>query len=146
MTTSGRVEPSAAVSTTVVLRTAAGDPVAHRVHIAAGFWGRFRGLMGHPGLAPDEGLYLATNSIHMLFMRFPIDALFLDKPDATGRHTVVAIRTRLRPWTGVVWYVRGAAGVVELPAGTIGRAGLEVGAEVILKPGRAGGSPFEGRG
>ena len=52
-------------------------PVTRRVSIARSFWGRFRGLMGRASLADDEGVYLASNSIHMLFMRFPIDALFL---------------------------------------------------------------------
>ncbi|MBX3028710.1 MAG: DUF192 domain-containing protein [Chloroflexi bacterium] len=124
------------------LRTAVGAPIADRVRSAAGFWGRFRGLMGHPGLAPDEGLVLATNSIHMLFMRFPIDALFLGAPDATGHQRVVAIRQDLRPWTGVVWYVRGAAAVVELPAGTCARAGVAVGDSVHLDP--AGAPTTEG--
>lgn len=116
------------------LRTAAGATVTARVRLANGFWGRFRGLMGHPGLAADEGLYLATNSIHMLFMRFPIDALFLGAPDADGHRRVVAIRQSLRPWTGIVWYVRGAAAVVELPAGTIAGTDLRVGSHVTLHP------------
>jgi uncharacterized membrane protein (UPF0127 family) len=109
-----------------------GQPVAARVTMARSFWGRFRGLMGRAALADDEGLYLATNSIHMLFMRFPIDALFVGRPDAAGDRHVVAIRAGLRPWSGLVMPVRGAQGVIELPDGAIARAGLAVGDVVRL--------------
>lgn len=107
-------------------------PIVGRVMMATSFWGRFRGLMGRASLADDEGLYLPVNSIHMLFMRFPIDALFLDAPDAHGIRRVVGVRACLRPWTGLVMPVRGAAGVLELPAGTIERGGLAVGDAVRL--------------
>ena len=53
------------------------------------------------------------NGIHMLFMRFPIDALFLDRRDRVKR-----VYERVAPWIGVVWIVIGARKVVELPAGT----------------------------
>ena len=43
------------------------------------------GLMGRPSLAAGAGLWLpASNGIHMMFMRFPIDAVFVSKPDASG--------------------------------------------------------------
>ena len=117
-----------------LLRAGAADetPISARVSMARSFWGRFRGLMGRASLADDEGLYLATNSIHMLFMRFPIDALFVSAPDAHGVRQVVGARPGLRPWTGLVLPVKGAAGVVELPAGTVERAGLSVGDGVRL--------------
>ena len=107
-------------------------PVARRVTVARSFWGRFRGLMGRASLAEDVGLYLASNSIHMLFMRFPIDALFLSAPDTDGVRRVVGVRPTLRPWSGLVMPVKGAQGVVELPAGAIERAGLSVGDAVRL--------------
>ena len=107
-------------------------PVTRRVTLARSFWGRFRGLMGRASLADDEGVYLASNSIHMLFMRFPIDALFLSAPDTDGVRRVVGVRPTLRPWSGLVMPVKGAQGVVELPAGAIERAGLSVGDAVRL--------------
>jgi len=109
-----------------------GPPISARVTVARSFWGRFRGLMGRASLAADEGLYLPVNSIHMLFMRFPIDALFLGAADGSGVQHVVAVRPGLRPWTGLVLPVTGAAGVVELPAGALERAGLSVGHAVRL--------------
>ncbi len=111
-----------------------GVAVASPVRMATSFWGRVRGLMGRSSLAAGEGLYLSTASIHMLFMRFPIDALFMAETDAEGLSTVVAVRHRLPPWRGLVLPVRGAAGVVELPAGTLEAAGLERGDRVRWDP------------
>jgi uncharacterized membrane protein (UPF0127 family) len=104
--------------------------LARRVASADSFWGRFMGLMGRASLPDDEGLYIPGNSIHMFFMRFPIDAVFVGQPDASGARPVVACRPGLRPWTGLVMPVRDAAGVVELPVGTIARAGIQAGAEL----------------
>ncbi|HEX5466883.1 MAG TPA: DUF192 domain-containing protein [Candidatus Limnocylindrales bacterium] len=107
--------------------------VAGRVSVADTFWTRFLGLMGRPELEPGEGLWLTgVNNIHMLFMRFPIDCAFLGPADVDGPRVVVAVRHRLAPWRGVVWYVRGAAGVVELPAGSLAKSGTVVGDRLLL--------------
>jgi uncharacterized membrane protein (UPF0127 family) len=89
--------------------------------------------MGRRSLEPDEGLFLATNSIHMLFMRFPIDAVFIGRPDTEQRSAVLAVRHELPRWRGLVLPVAGAMGVVELPAGTLRRAAVEVGDTVRLE-------------
>lgn len=126
----------------LVLRRATADGVVitPRVEHAASFWARFRGLMGRASLPGDGGLWLADTSIHMLFMRFPIDALFLGPPSESHARRVVAVRPDLRPWTGLVLPVRGAQGVVELPAGTLAAAGIQLGDEVVLEPAGAGGA------
>jgi len=129
MSTTGR---AAAGDASLVRVDADGVPIASRVTLARSFWGRFKGLMGRAALASDEGLYLPVNSIHMLFMRFPIDAVFLEAPDGDGVQRVVAVRPGLRPWTGLVLPVGGARGVVELPAGAIEHAGLAVGDRLRL--------------
>ncbi len=117
--------------------------LASRVGTASSVWVRFRGLMGRASLSDGEGLWFpGDTSIHMLFMRFPIDAVFLAPaaaiggaaPTAGAAWRVVAIRSRLRPWTGVVWYVRGARGCLELEAGGAERAGLQVGDTVAFEP------------
>ena len=89
--------------------------------------------MGRPWLPDGEGLYLATASIHMLFMRFRIDAVFLARADAEGLRTVVALRQGLPAWRGLVLPVRGAAGVVELAAGTLAAAGVSPGDRLCLE-------------
>jgi uncharacterized protein len=99
-----------------------------RLSLARSFLARFRGLMGRRELPSGEGLFLpGTNSIHMLFMRFAIDCVFVGAPRADGARQVVGIRERLAPWRGVVWWVRGARGAIEVPAGAVREAGLHVG-------------------
>jgi uncharacterized membrane protein (UPF0127 family) len=88
--------------------------------------------MGRPALGAGEGLYLRDRSIHMFFMRFPIDALFLGPADGSGHQRVVAVRHALAPWRGLVLPVRGAEGVVELPAGTLRESGVQPGDAVRL--------------
>jgi len=63
----------------------------------------------------------------MLLMRFPIDAVFLDR---SGR--VVRAAERLRPW--VPWIAaRGAVEVVELRAGTIRESLTQAGDDLLLE-------------
>ena len=71
-----------------------------------------RGLLGRASLEPDEGLLIRpAGSIHMLFMRFPIDAVFLDR-----ELRVLKVVRELRSWR--LASARGAKVVVELPAGS----------------------------
>lgn len=115
-----------------------GTELAAHLESADGLWGRFMGLMGRAALAPGAGLWLpGTNGIHMMFMRFPIDAVFLARPDAAegGAQAVVSVHRGLRTWIGIVPLVRGAFGVLELPVGTIERTATAVGDLVALEVG-----------
>ena len=63
---------------------------------------------------PGEGLLIErTSSIHMFFMRYPIDVVFVDR---SGRVTRTV--SRLRPWR-LVWWARGARDCIELRAGAL---------------------------
>jgi hypothetical protein len=107
--------------------------LADDLEVADSLWTRFLGLMGRPSLAARAGLWLTgTNGIHMFFMRFPIDAVFLSRPAGDGRRRVLAARPALPAWTGLVPLVRGADGVLELPVGTIAASATSVGDEVSL--------------
>ena len=67
--------------------------------VAETFAERARGLIGRDGLAPGRGMLIPRcNCIHTCFMRFPIDATFLDRQGAVVR-TVRGIR----PWRLFVW-------------------------------------------
>ena len=102
--------------------------------MASGLWAKFIGLMGRPSLAPGEGLWLPdSNGIHMMFMRFPIDVLFVGRAGARGARPVVALRRALPAWTGLVPLVRGAHGVLELPAGTLDATDTQVGDGILLE-------------
>ena len=115
-----------------------GSVLAGRLGVADGLWGKFMGLMGRPSLAPDSGLWLPdSNGIHMMFMRFPIDAVFVGRRDETGSCQVVSVHRGLRTWTGLVPLVRAAHGVLELPVGTIDRTATQVGDTLILSPAAA---------
>jgi uncharacterized protein len=96
-----------------------GTVLATEVEHARSFWARFMGLMGRASLAPGHGLWLLGNGIHMFFMRFPIDAVFLSKANSDGSRKVVSTYRAVRPWIGLVPIVRGAEGVLELPVGAI---------------------------
>jgi uncharacterized protein len=107
--------------------------VCPRVSMGDSFKERFMGLMGRASLPDGDGLYLKTSSIHMMFMRFPIDALFVSKPARDGTRRVVAVRAQLPPWRGIVLPVRGAEAVIELPAGTLGQQAVMPDDVVILE-------------
>ena len=58
--------------------TADGRQICERCVVADSPRVRMRGLLGRHGLDPGEGMLIRpTNAIHMWFMRFPIDAVFL---------------------------------------------------------------------
>ena len=73
--------------------------VGVEAEVAETFFQRARGLIGRPGLPPGRGMLIKRcNCIHTFFMRFPIDATFLDRQ---GR--VVRIVRNVRPWRLWVW-------------------------------------------
>ena len=63
----------------------------------------------------------------MLFMRFGIDALFLDR---SGK--VVRAAAGLRPWRLSI-AARGAIEVVELPLGAIAGSGTQAGDDLVFE-------------
>jgi hypothetical protein len=88
---------------------------------------RMRGLMGRRGLLAGEGMLLRpAPGIHTAFMRFPIDALFLDRD-----LKVLDIREQLPPWR--VASERRARAVLELAAGESIRLGVHVGDRLELR-------------
>ena len=105
----------------VTLRRENGEVVCDDCVVAASPVSRMKGLLGRKELKPGEGLLLRpAGSIHTFFMRFPIDAVFLDE----GLR-VLGISDDIRPWRAAS--KRGARVVLELPAGESARRGLEAG-------------------
>jgi len=100
--------------------------LCERCAIAVGPLARMRGLLGRNELAPGEGLLLPhESSVHMFFMRFPIDVVFLDRD-----RKVVGVRHGLRPWR--VAGARHAVAALELPAGAAAAAGIHEGDVLVL--------------
>lgn len=113
------------------VRTADGRQIAGRGRLARGVWHRFRGLMGvsPERFPPDSALVIdPCSSIHMFFMRFPIDVLYVDRDNR-----VVRVQEDLKPWRIGPVYTRGAKYVVELPAGTVESSGVEVGDRLVIE-------------
>ncbi len=110
-----------------VLRGADGAVVCERCEIPESAFGRMRGLLGRDGLEPGGGMLIdRAPSVHMFFMRFAIDVVFLDR-----NRKVVRVVARLRPWR--VAGARGAVAALELPAGAAAAQGVEVGDELVLE-------------
>ena len=109
------------------VRTADGSVVCERCEIPESAFGRARGLLGRDGLESGEGMLIdRAGSVHMFFMRFPIDVVFVDRD-----WRVVGVRHGLRPWR--VAGARGAVAALELPAGTAAAAGIEEGDMLVLE-------------
>jgi uncharacterized protein len=82
---------------------------------------RLKGIIGWKKLRQGEGLLIRpSSSIHTAFVRFPIDAIFLDK-----EMTIVSIAHGLKPWRFAG--ARKTKSVLELAAGECKRLGLERG-------------------
>jgi uncharacterized membrane protein (UPF0127 family) len=124
---------SAAPSSGGATNETRGTSLAGELEIAGSLWSRFMGLMGRPSLPSGHGLWLTGNGIHMMFMRFPIDAVFLGRAGADGSRRVISVHRALRPWVGIVPLVRGAEGVLELPVGAIDTTRTERGDVVRLQ-------------
>lgn len=100
-----------------IVNRSTGEALAVDAAEAHSLWARFRGLMLRRRLQPGQALIIQPcSSIHMMFMRFAIDAVFFDRD---GRVTRVA--RHVRPWLGFAFGGRGAHGVIELPVGAAAR-------------------------
>jgi len=87
-------------------------PLATDVEVADSFLSRGRGLMFRRSIPEDYALVfefarVGRRSVHMLFVPFPIDVLWLET------ETAVAVE-RLPPWTGLA--AHRADRLIELPA------------------------------
>lgn len=98
-----------------------GGTICSRLTIADSALPRMWGLLGRRSLPSGEGMLLRPErAIHTAFMRFPIDAIFLNRD-----MEVMEIVADLRPWRAAS--VRGAYAILELAAGEASRLGLGAG-------------------
>jgi uncharacterized protein len=95
--------------------------------IASTHWTRFRGLMATDSsrFARGQGLWInPSHGIHTFAMRFPIDAVYLDR-----ERFVIHIEEGLKPWRMAAVRVR-AASVIELPIGMVQESLTAIGDQV----------------
>jgi uncharacterized protein len=109
----------------LVVTRADGGVVCERCGDARSPVARMKGLLGRRELPSGEGILLRpASSIHTALMRFPIDAVFLDREG-----TVLKVERELPAWRAAAQ--RGSKAVLELPAGEAERRGVEVGDRLL---------------
>ena len=81
------------------------------VEVAGNTWERMRGLLGRGGLDSGKGLLVPhCSAVHTMFMRFPVDVVYLDR-----NMTVCGLRENMVPFR--FSSCPGASKVLELAAG-----------------------------
>ena len=109
-----------------------GTVLCARLENAGGLAGQGRGLLGRDSLEPGTGMLFENGRftpfmwMHMFFMRFAIDIVFLGRGD-----TVIKINRRLRPWR-VSSVVFGARKALELHAGAADESTTQVGDHIVF--------------
>jgi uncharacterized membrane protein (UPF0127 family) len=108
--------------------------LCERLESAGGLGGKGRGLLGRDGLEPGTGMIFENGRftpfmwMHMFFMRFAIDIVFIGR-----RNTVIQINRQLKPWrlSSVVF---GARRALELPSGAAEASSTQVGDQIAFEP------------
>ena len=109
-----------------------GTVLCARLENAGGRAGQNRGLLGREGLEPGTGMLFENGRftpfmwMHMFFMRFAIDIVFLGRNNA-----VIKINRRLEPWR-VSSVVFGARRALELPAGASDESSTQAGDPIVF--------------
>jgi uncharacterized protein len=134
MRQSQKPDPSSSNHSTVrALNQTRGTVLCARLENAGGLAGQGRGLLGRDGLEPGTGMLFENGRftpfmwMHMFFMRFAIDIVFLGRGN-----TVVRINRRLKPWR-VSSVVFGARKALELPAGASDESSTQMGDRIVFE-------------
>ncbi len=107
--------------------------LCERLETASSLAEQSRGLLGRSGLEPGSGMLFVSGRLapfmwmHMFFMRFPIDIVFLDRNDR-----VLRINHRLKPWR-VSSLVPGARKALEIEAGAAARSATAPGDQIVFE-------------
>ena len=102
---------------TKVYNKTRGTVIAEVCPIAESVRDRTVGLLGSDHLDDGHGLLIRRSpSIHMFFMRFGLDVIFVNR-DLRATKCV----ENLKPWRAVLW-APGAVDCIELPVGAIARS------------------------
>lgn len=111
----------------VVINKTKNQVISSSAMIADDFFSRMQGLLGRTALLEDESLIITKcNSIHMFFMKFAIDVIFMDKNDS-----VVGIIENIKPFQLSPIFFK-ASYVIELPVGAIQKGNVFVGDELEI--------------
>lgn len=87
---------------------------------------RMRGLLGRAPLGAGQALHIRPcRSVHTLFMRMPLDVIFLDAEDRVCR-----VHTAVGPWR-MAQGGPGSRSVLEMAAGEAARLGVAPGQRLV---------------
>ncbi len=88
---------------------------------------RMKGLLGRKAMSEEEALIIThCQSIHMFFMKFSIDAIFVNKKDV-----VVGLVQNIKPWQLSPMFFN-ASYVIELAPGAIEKTRTENGDKITI--------------
>ncbi|MCC7576372.1 MAG: DUF192 domain-containing protein [Methanomethylovorans sp.] len=109
-----------------------GELIASDVEFAEGIISQSRGLMFRKGITEKYALVfiMATPrsvSVHMLFVFFPIDVIFLD-PDKK-----ILATTTLKPWIGLARSPKRTKYIIEMHEGSIEHYNLHPGENIRIE-------------
>jgi uncharacterized protein len=102
--------------------------LAEKAALADTILSRLVGLLGRSSILPQEALVITQcRSIHMFFMRFAIDVIFIDK-----EKRAVGLVKRIKPFCLSPYFFKARA-AIELPEGVIENTKTSLGDEIVFE-------------
>lgn len=91
----------------------------YRLEVMDTFWKRFMGLMGRDDVPiGNAALFRKCSSIHMFFMRVPLDVIWYGAALPDGRVPVLSVARDVKPWR-LSFGPKHTQGCLEVAAGTV---------------------------
>lgn len=99
---------------------AAGNDIGtYRLEVMDTFWKRFMGLMGRDDVPiGNAALFRKCSSIHMFFMKVPLDVIWYGAARPDGRVPVLSVSRDVKPWQ-LSFGPKRTRGCLEVAAGTV---------------------------
>ena len=113
------------MNSVIIKNISKGNTISENGYITTSFLERLKGLLGKKELKENECLIISPcNSIHMFFMKFEIDVLFIDK-----NNKVCHLINEFKPWK-ISKVIKESKYVIELKSKTIASKNIKLGDEV----------------
>lgn len=91
----------------------------YRLEMMDTFWKRFIGLMGRDDVSiGNAALFRKCSSIHMFFMKVPLDVIWYGEQMPDGRVPVLSVARDIKPWQ-IAFGPKHTQGCLEVAAGTV---------------------------
>lgn len=111
-----------------IINTTRNHVIAENGAIADTITSRLVGLLNRDSISSGEGLVITQcRSIHMFFMKFAIDAIFIDRQDK-----VIGLVRNIQPFQMSPYFLF-ASSVIELPVGVIDQTQTQIGDIISLQ-------------